>query len=63
MKTKKKYNLKNSTMNESDLQRVYNCNKNPRDSKTVTDKGFVNIDNGSHGGTHWTCFSVKDNKS
>ena len=50
-------------MSESDLQRVYiypiylrNCEKN-------SDKGFVNIDNGSRGGTHWTCFIVKDNKS
>ena len=28
-----------------------------------SDKGFVNIDNGSQGGTHWTCFIVRDNKS
>ena len=35
----------------------------PRDSKTNSDKGFVNIDNGSQGGTHWTCSIVKDNKS
>ena len=28
-----------------------------------SDKGFVNTDNGSRGGTHWTCFIVKDNKS
>ena len=59
----KKYNLKVDTMNESELQRVY---KNPiylGDSKMHSDKGFVNIDNGSRGGTHWTCFIVKDNKS
>ena len=35
----------------------------PRDCKIYSDKGFVNIDNGSQGGTHWTCFIVKDNKS
>ena len=35
----------------------------PRDSKIITDKEFVNIDNGSFGGSHWTCFIVKDNKS
>ena len=29
----KKYNSKNDTMNESDLQRVYNFNIYPRDSK------------------------------
>ena len=28
-----------------------------------TDKGFVNIDNGSSGASHWTCFIVKDSKS
>ena len=31
--------------------------------KIYTDKGFVNIDNGRMGGTHWTCFVVKDKKS
>ena len=46
-------------MNESDLQRVYNHIIYPRDSKILTNKGFVNIENGSHGGTHWTCFSSK----
>ena len=59
----KKYNLKNKTMNESELQRVYNYPIYPRDSKIYLDKGFVNIDNGIMGGTHWTCFIVKDNKS
>ena len=41
----------------------YNYNIYPRDSKIYSDKGFVIIDNGSQGGTHWTCFIVKDNKS
>ena len=59
----KKYNLKNDTMNESELQRVYNYSINPRDSKIDSDKRFVNIDNGRMGGTHWTCFIVKNNKS
>ena len=59
----KKYNLKNDTMNESELQRVYNYKIYPRDSKILSDKGFVNIDDGSQGGTHWTCFYIKDNKS
>ena len=58
-----KYNLKNDTMNESELQRVYNYPIYPRDSKVYSDKGFVNIDNGSRGGSHWTCFYIKDNKS
>ena len=59
----KKYSLKNDTMNESHLQRVYNYPIYPRDSKIYSDKRFVNIDNGSQGGTHWTCFIVKVNKS
>ena len=59
----KKYKLKKGTMNESELQRVYNYPIYPRDSKIYSDKGFVNIDNGSQGGTHWKCFIVKDNKS
>ena len=59
----KKYNLKDDTMNESELQRVYNYPIYPPDSKIYSDKGFVNIDNGSMGGSHWTCFLVKNNKS
>ena len=59
----KKYNLKNDTMNESQLQKIYNYPIYPRDSKIYSNKGFVNIDNGFQGGSHWTCFLVKDNKS
>ena len=59
----KKYNLKNDTMNESQLQKNYNHPVYPRGSKIHSDIGFVNIDNGFQGGTHWTCFIVKDNKS
>ena len=60
----KKHNLKNNTMNESQLQKVNNYPIFPRDSIITSDKGFVNIDNGSTGGTQWTCFFKKrDNKS
>ena len=59
----KKKNLKNNTMNESQLQKIYNYPIYPRDSKIYSYKGFVNIDNGSQGGFHWTCFIVRDNKS
>ena len=59
----KKYKLKNDTINGSQLQRIYNYPIYPRDSKIHSDRGFVNIDNGSQGGSHWTCFIVKDNKS
>ena len=50
-------------MNESQLQRIYIHPIYPRDSKIYSDKGFVNFDNGSQGGIHWTCFIVKDNRS
>ena len=49
----KRYKLKKDTMNESELQRNYNYPLNPRDSKLYSDTGFVNIDNGQMGGTHW----------
>ena len=57
----RKYNLKDDTMNESDLKAVSNYPINPRDSNFYSDKGFVNIDNGSHGGTHCVCSIVNDN--
>ena len=50
-------------MKETELQRVYNYPMYLRDSKIYSDIGFVNIDNGSMGGSHWTCFYIKDNKS
>ena len=50
-------------MNESELQRVYNYEIYPRDSKIYSKKGFVNIDDGRLGGSHWTCFLLIDNKS
>ena len=50
-------------MNESELQKVFNYSVYPRDSKIFSDKGFVNIDDGRMGGSHWTCFIVKDKKS
>ena len=50
-------------MNESELQKIYLYSIYPQDSKIYSDKGFVNIDNGSMGGTHWTCFIVKDKES
>ena len=59
----KKYNLRIETMNESQLTKIYNLPIYPRDSKIYSDRGFVNIDNASMGGSHWVCFIVKDNKS
>ena len=49
-------------MSEKDLQRVYNYPIYPKDSKTYSVKGFINMNNGSQGGTHWTCFYIKDHK-
>ena len=45
-------------MNESQLQKIYIYPIYPRDSKTYSDKGFVNNDNGERNGTQWTCFIV-----
>ena len=59
----KKYKLKNDAMNESHLQKINIYPIYPRNSKIYSDKGFVNIDDGRMGGSHWTCFIVKDNKS
>ena len=59
----KKYKIKNDIMNESQLQRLYSYPIYPRGSKIYSDRGFVNIDNGRMGGTHWTCFYINDNKS
>ena len=59
----KNHKLKDDTMNESQLERFYIYPIYPRDSKIYSDKGFVNIDNGSQCGSHWTCFIVKDNKA
>ena len=58
-----KKKLKNDTMNESQLQKIYNYPIYPRDSKTFSTKGSTNIDDGRMGKTHWTCFIVKDKKS
>ena len=51
------YKLKEDTMNESDLRKVYNYNIYPRDSRIVRDKGFVNTDNGQIGRICW--FALK----
>ena len=52
----KNYKLKNFTMNELHLQRVYIYEIYPRFSKIYSDKVFVEIDNGSKGGSYWCCF-------
>ena len=59
----KNYNLKNDPMNEFELQRVDTYPLYPRDSEIFSNKCFINIDNGSMGGTHWICFIVRDKKS
>ena len=59
----KRNNLKNETMNESELERVYNYPIYHRDSKIYSDEGFVNIDDGFLNGTHWTCCYIKNHRS
>ena len=59
----RKYNLKVNTINESQLQKIFNYPIYPRDSKIHSDKGFVNIDDGSMNEPHWTCFILKNDKS
>ena len=49
-------------MNESQIRKIFNYPIYPRESKLLSENGSVIIDNGSRGGTHWTCFIVKDNK-
>ena len=45
------------------VQRIFIYPVYPRDSTMIADKRFVNIGNGSMGGSHWTCFIIKDKKS
>ena len=50
-------------MHESDLKRIYINPIYPRGSTIYSDKGFVNIEDGSLRGTHWVCFIAEDKKS
>ena len=59
----KKYNLTDITMNESQLKFFFNFPCYTRDSIENSEKGFINIDNGLHGGYHWTTFYVRNNES
>ena len=53
--------LKADTMSEKDLQRLYIYPIQPRDSKIYSDGGFIKIDPGCMGGTHWVALYVKIN--
>ena len=55
--------LKDDTVKESKLEKLFRSPIYSRDSKKATDKGFVNIDKGEQGGTDLTAFYVKNNKS
>ena len=59
----KNNNLKKDTMKGKNLQRVSVYGKVLTDSKIYSEKGFVKIDNGSMGWSHFVCFIVKINKS
>ena len=54
--------LKDDTMIENEMKRVHNNSIYPTDFEIKANKRFVKIDNGRMGGTHWTCFYIKDNK-
>ena len=43
------------------IKNFYDDHIYPKDSKTTTNEGLLNIDNGITGGSHWTCFYIKDN--
>ena len=58
-----KYKLRNDTMNESELHRVFHYPIYPRGSKLFSDKVYVIIDDGRMGRSHWVCFIVEHNKS
>ena len=57
------YKIKNDTMIESELQRVFKYPNYPRVSRRATNKTSGTIDDGQMGGTHWTCYYIKDDKS
>ena len=59
----KNYELESDTLNESNLERIHFYPLYPKGLKIFLNKGFVNIDIGNKGGTHWTTFHIKDNKS
>ena len=59
----KKLNLKEVTLNESALDKVYNYHIYSGDSMLTTNIVFKIIDNGAHGGVYWTYFYIKDTKS
>ena len=46
------HNSKNDNMDESDQQRVFKYPIHPSDSGLDSDRGFVNKDDGSQGGSH-----------
>ena len=50
-------------MNESELQKFYNYPIYPRDAKIYSHKGFVKLDDGWMGGSHWTAFYIENKKS
>ena len=58
-----KHDFKQNTRNKIQLKSNYNFPIYQKDFKLTTNKGFVNIDDGSMGETYWTCLFVKVDKS
>ena len=55
-------NSKTDTLVESELQRIYKYHIYPNDSKKLTSKVFLIIDDGSQGGPHWVFLIIEDKK-
>ena len=58
----KKIDFKNDSMNESQLRKIYIYPVYPRDSKKLSNEGFVDLDDDSRWGSHWVCYYMKDDK-
>ena len=59
----KNYISKDDTIKESELRKFCYYSIFSRDSTRTTNQTFVDINNGSLGGTQLTWFYIKDNKS
>ena len=59
----KKYNLGDDTRTGTTFKKIYIFSIYPSNSILNIEKRFLKIDDGNRGGTYWSCFYVKDNKT
>ena len=52
--------MKVESRSESECEQVFSDNIYTKDSLFTSEKRLVNVENGQMGGTHWTCFYIKD---